>query len=495
MTTGSMPVKLPDKLRSQLSEFVAARLGLHFPKQRWGDLERGVRAAAQEDGDSAVDAYLQRLLTATPCSDMVAALANHLTVGETYFFRERRSFDQLEEKVMHDVIGGRHQKGRHLNIWSAGCATGEEPYSVAILLSRMIPDLKDWKISILATDLNSRSLQKAGDGVYSGWSFRSTPAWIRSAYFTVTSDGLWAIVPDIKKMVRFARLNLVADDYTAPFDSAGTFDVILCRNVLMYFTPEAARRAVCRLHGALAPGGWLIVGYAETSHALFSEFDAVGFPESAIYRKLPGERSVVTKCSPARSDKTAALPGPHLALARPGEPEAVSSETSAPIPAPSNRAAEAALKRARLLADQRRLREALGWCDSAIRIDKMDADSHYLRAAILQEQGFFEEASLALRRAIYANPEFVLAHFALGSLAMRQRRPKISQKCFENALDLLRKYQQEDVLPSAHDLTAGRLSDWARRGLEQVNAMGSGELAEAIAQCGANRGPSEATFA
>lgn len=483
MTAGLMSAGLPQILRYRLSEFVAERFGLRFPEARWDDLEHGVRAAAQEYRGGAIEEYVQRLLTSTSSSATVNVLANRLTVGETYFFREKRSFDQLEERILPEFIGKRLANGRQPNIWSAGCATGEEPYSVSILLSRLIPNLKDWNISILATDLNSRSIERAGEGVYGEWSFRSTPAWVRSAYFTPTSDGRWAIVPAVKKMVRFARLNLVGAE---PLDFANVFDVVLCRNVLMYFTPEAARKVVDHLYRALAPGGWLIVGSVETSDFLFREFAAADLPGGAIYRKLAGQLDAATNCCPGGSGKPAGLPEPRLAFPRHEASKSVDSETPPPI-------AESALLLARHLADQRRLPEALGWCDTAIRVDQMDAQSHYLRAEILQEQGLFEEARLSLRRAIYANPEFVLAHFALGHLAMRQRKPKASRKCFENALELLRQYQQEGVLPGSDDLTAGRLSDWVHLGMDQAIAMEAGELAEALVQRSANRDPHEAT--
>ena len=279
-----MTTELPDILRLWLSEFVAQHLGLHFPKERWDDLERGVRAAAQESGSQPVDAYVQRLLSSNAQSP-VEILATHLTVGETYFFREQSSFDFLREEIIPKVTSPRCTRVRRLRVWSAGCATGEEPYSVAILLSRSMPDFEGCSISILATDVNARSVEKAVAGTYGKWSFRTTPDSIRSAYFTAAADDRWTVVPAVKQMVTFARLNLAMDHYLFPFNSANAFDVILCRNVLMYFTPEAAKKVIRRLYGALAPGGWLMVGAAEASHVLFSELGPVDFLNGAAYKK------------------------------------------------------------------------------------------------------------------------------------------------------------------------------------------------------------------
>ncbi len=274
---------VPDILLLQLSELVGEHLGLHFPKERWPDLERGVWAAAQECGDHDVDGYVQTLLSSRSHCREVEILASHLTVGETYFFREKQSLDVLQQTIIPELIRTRRSGVRQLRIWSAGCATGEEPYSVAILLSRAIPDLANWNLSILATDLNTRSLEKASQGVYGEWSFRNTPMWVRSGYFTTTADGRWAIIPAIKKMVTFGYLNLVADAY--PSNLTNAMDVIFCRNVLMYFAPQATRGVVHRFYRCLADGGWLIVSPTETSSVLFSGLATVRHGEATLYRK------------------------------------------------------------------------------------------------------------------------------------------------------------------------------------------------------------------
>jgi chemotaxis protein methyltransferase CheR len=487
-----MTAELPDILRLSLSEFVADHLGLHFAKERWADLERGVRAAAQECGSQPINVYVQRLLSSTSSTPMLEALATHLTVGETYFFREQHSLDFLREKIIPEVIRTRSATIRHLRIWSAGCATGEEPYSVAILLSRLIPELRDWSFSILATDVNARSLEKAIAGTYTNWSFRTTPDSIRSAYFTAACGDRWVVVPAVKQMVTFARLNLAADYFPSPFDSAEAFDIVLCRNVLMYFTPEAAKKVVNRLYRTVAPGGWLVVGAAEASHVLFSEFSAGGFANGAVYRKPARDLTAAASCRLQTQLETVGLsvrsqliteqpgsaePGFHSGRATSTEVSCAGadtlllSDTFAPCKQGHYQDAGAMLGLVRLLANQQKLREALRWCDNAIGIDKMDERAHYLRGVILQEQGLWEDAAVALRRAVYVNPEFVLPHLALGNLAVRQKRPKESRRCFGNALELLSRYQQEDVLPESDGLTAGRLRHWACLQLDQAIAM------------------------
>ena len=172
-----------------------------------------------------------------PSRNQIEILASYLTIGETYFFREKQTFEILEERILADLIKTRRQNERRLRIWSAGCCTGEEPYSIAMLLSKMLPDLKDWNISILATDINPRFLHKASEGVYSKWSFRDCPQGVKERYFRKAKEDRLEILPDIKKMVTFSYLNLVEDSYPSLSNCTNAMDVIFCRNVLMYFAP------------------------------------------------------------------------------------------------------------------------------------------------------------------------------------------------------------------------------------------------------------------
>ena len=155
---------LPESLLFSMSDFVATRMGLHFPRERWGDLERGITAAAREFDLPDAESCALRLLSTSPTQNHTEILASHLTVGETYFFREKRSFEVLEEHVLPELLRSRRGVERRLRIWSAGCCTGEEPYSVAMLLDRLIPDPGEWNVTILATDINPRFLKKAAEG-------------------------------------------------------------------------------------------------------------------------------------------------------------------------------------------------------------------------------------------------------------------------------------------------------------------------------------------
>ncbi|MDE2258962.1 MAG: protein-glutamate O-methyltransferase CheR, partial [Betaproteobacteria bacterium] len=231
-----IPITLSDALLSQLSDFLESHIGLHFPKERWRDLERGIAAASRESGHLQTETFVDWLLSAPLTRTQIEGLASHLTVGETYFFREKRSLEIFEEQILPELVRARGETERHLRIWSAGCCTGEEPYSIAMLLDRLIPDLKKWNVTILATDINPQFLRKAVLGVYGEWSFRNMPSWLKEQYFKRRENGRFEIQPRIRKMVTFSYLNLAEDAYPSLVNNTNAMDVIFCRNVLMYFS-------------------------------------------------------------------------------------------------------------------------------------------------------------------------------------------------------------------------------------------------------------------
>ena len=276
---------IPYGLLDQLSALIAAQLGLHFPRPRWPILERGIRMAARELNFPDIAACIQWMLSSPLTQQQVAMLASHLTIGETYFFREPGVFAMLEEEILPALMQARRQHARRLRVWSAGCATGEEPYSIAISISKVIPEVQDWHVTLLATDINPRFRQMASEGVYREWSFRITPPWIKARYFSRQPSGRLAILPAIQRMVTFAYLNLADEVYPSLLTNTTAMDVIFCRNVLMYLAPEQAKKVVHKLYHALADGGWLVVSPSETSQALFAAFQTVNMPGAILYRK------------------------------------------------------------------------------------------------------------------------------------------------------------------------------------------------------------------
>ena len=475
----NMPIALPDALLSRLSDFLESEIGLHFPRERWRDLERGIAAASRESGYAQAEAYVDWLLAAPLTRSQIEGLASQLTVGETYFFREQRSFDILEQQILPELLRARAQTEKRLRIWSAGCCSGEEPYSIAMLLDRLIPDFEQWNVTILATDINPRFLRKAARGIYGAWSFRDTPGWLKERYFTRRQDGRFEIQPRIRRMVSFSYLNLADDAYPSLVNGTNAMDVILCRNVLMYFAQARARQSVDKLHRSLVDGGWLITSPAETSNVQFSAFTAVEFPGAFLYCKTAagGPRTVAVRLPAAWYDGEATAPY-SPAPAAPSEPVAFGVARSAFAPevlreAGAEQAKEAEdadspehdghderdtpRRKARACADEGRLAEASAWCEQAIAADKLNPAHYFLLAAIEQERGQSETAERSLGRALYLEPDFALAHFALGNLCLSGGRQREARRHFGNALTLLRACPADALLPESDGLSAGRL--------------------------------------
>jgi chemotaxis protein methyltransferase CheR len=281
-------------------------------------------------------------------------------------------------------------------------------------------------------------------GVYGQWSFRGVPVETRDAWFRRTPEGQFEILPAIRKMVAFACLNLVEDVYPSLTSNTNAMDLIFCRNVLMYFTPEQARRVVANLRRSLVEGGQLAVSATEASRELLSEFVPTGIPGITLYRKeAPATPPQIVPLSPL--SLLAPLPAP-ARLSEPAPPQ-----RAADVPPPDHAAD------ARRLANEGRLAESLAACDRALAADKLVAAHHYLRGVILQEQAALKEAVAALRRALYLDPDFVIAYFALGHLLLRQGRNNEAARCFANARSLLRNYAPESAPAEADGVTAGRL--------------------------------------
>ncbi|OPY15384.1 MAG: Chemotaxis protein methyltransferase Cher2 [Syntrophus sp. PtaB.Bin001] len=494
----------------RLMEWITSQTGLYLPQDRLPDLKRRLLNAASEFHFDRIEPFVCWLLSTKLTQRQIETLASHLTVGETYFFRETLSLEALEKYILPELIASRRSM-RYLRIWSAGCATGEEPYSIAIMLRRLIPDIEKWQITLLATDINPRFLERASQGIYREWSFRGDFQWLKDQYFTRTVDGRYRILEKIRKMVTFNYLNLATDPYPSLFNNTNAMDIIFCRNVLMYLEPSLAKLVVRRLYRALADEGWVLHSVTEGFHLLFTKFVAVTFPGVTLYQKKtnqvgaleiyrPSEhpkKEIVVKEGEKPDEWQAVSPTEELNYDWVREPEQVRKEPpiSESLPAEAveksledslyenaiqlfrhglYQECEELLKSclehnpadfqghvlmARLYADQGRLSDAQAWCEKAISINKLDAGCHYLRAVILIEQRRFTEAEQALRHALYLNPDFVLAHFTLGSLAREDLRISLSSRHFEHALLLLKNYQTNDILPESDGVTAGRMKD------------------------------------
>jgi chemotaxis protein methyltransferase CheR len=503
MSEKPVPCAVNQELLSRFSDFVATRFGLHFPRKRWRDLERGIARAAIEFRFENSEACIKWLLSEQLSKSQLETLASSLTIGETYFFRESKSFDALETRILPPLISSRRGEGKRLRIWSAGCSTGEEAYSIAILLHKLIADLQKWNITILATDLNPLSLRKAERGEYGDWSFRGIPQLIKERYFIRNSEGRFEIVPHIRKMVTFAGLNLAEDPYPSLFNNTNAMDVIFCRNVLMYFTPHQVKKVIDGFRHALMPGGWLVVSPCETSHNLFREYETVSFHDTVFYHKADRRKPLPPPPVETIMDSAAPLPltetghetteHPYFTLrqekpftAMPEEPSAFQPQSSprdealalyrqglyddagARLMALLNNKdsagdlpvfAEAATLMVRILADKGDFTAALEWSEKAVTANRLDPEIRYLQAIVFQERGDADAAVVALKQTLYLDQAFILAHFTLANLLLGQGKRKEAARHLENSRLLLAACGDDEILPGSEGMSARRLGE------------------------------------
>ncbi|MGR9087345.1 MAG: CheR family methyltransferase [Gammaproteobacteria bacterium] len=475
-------------LLHQFSDSLSRQMGLYFPAERWPDLMRGMAPAARNFGIEELSDCMKWLLSKPLGQHQIEILARHLTVGETYFFRDPRIFDALQQQILPPLIRQRRKTVKRLRLWSAGCSTGEEAYSLAILLHRMIPDHRHWDIIILGTDINPHALRKASAGIYGGWSFRSEPPWLRESYFLPLAQGKYQLSSLIRSMVTFSYFNLAANDHPPLEFGTGSMDIILCRNVLMYFEPEQAARVILRYSRSLSGGGWLIVNPGDVPTEVFAHMEAEAAPGLSIYRKkstchawpgdvqFPDLPETTAACdaprkpSPQRGRRypaVEALPGlppepsvascrQDLLLLRHGR-YGESVETGSQCIADESRHSQAMTLMARIHANRGELATAQDWCERAIALDRTNPQGYYLLALVLLEQDRTEESILALKRTLYLDPDFVMAHFTLANLYLGRAGHHQAGIYFANALSLLQKNSPDDVPPESEGMCSGRL--------------------------------------
>lgn len=480
-----MIAQLSDNLLSRAGGYITEAFGLYFPPARWRDLQRGIELAAADLGFNSPLDCAAWIANGKPSPEQLNLLATHFTISETYFFRDAALFQHLEHTLLPALIERRRTEDMRLRLWCAGCCTGEEAYSLAILLHRLIPDLPRWKVSLLATDVNVDSLAAARTGCYGPWSFRNSSAWNDARYFEPGPGKCFTVRPALRALVHFKQLNLARSDYPSMLNDTTDVDVLVCRNVLMYFEPEAARGAIARLADAVTEGGWLIVAPSELSLVEHVRLAPLHLESTILHRKstapppapahappsveLPVTRPFVSAPASAartldRSPVVTASPGVEDTLE---QAEALFSArehraawtiaASILEECPSDRRAMRLL--ARICANEGRLAEARAWCERVIAADRVDPLGYYLRALVLHEQGFHAEASDALRQTLYLDPDFILAHFTLGALAHAIGDTDSSQRHWRNTVRILTRVEPEETVPESDGLSAARLLD------------------------------------
>jgi chemotaxis protein methyltransferase CheR len=466
---------------------VATHTGMTFAADRSALLAEVLKQRMHSTDCADVDAYVGLL---APRAAEIAELAKLLTVGETYFLRNIEQF-----RVVEDYLGAR-QVGldRRISMLSAGCSSGEEAYSFAILARERIPDVDQWNIAIRGIDLNPEALRKASQARYSPWSLRETPADIRERHF-LREGSAFGLHANVRRMVEFERRNLVDPD--PHFWRPDCFDIVFCRNVLMYLTADAAAGAVRRIAGSLRPGGLLFLGHAENLRGLSQEFrlrqshgtfyyesrgdrradqpnrrarSSLELPFAARSRAAGGANSNPADPSPAGDaswydsiEKSAERIAALTTLLTPSDPptglsgtpttaravlasalELIGGErfadalaTLEALPAAARDDPDGLLMQAMLLTCGGKPSAAEEVCKRLLGLDELNAGAHYVMALCREHAGDVVRAATHDETAIYLDPEFAMPRLHLGRLLRRRGNQLAARRELDEAVSLL----------------------------------------------------------
>ncbi|MEW6365402.1 MAG: CheR family methyltransferase [Acidobacteriota bacterium] len=448
---------------------VRERTGISFPDSKREELMRIVKRKSIEAGFADIDGYYRALRSAKSSPLLQEKLIAAVTVGETYFFRYKEQWRLLSQVLLPELIRRKRASGSlQLRVWSAGCSTGEEPYSLAITLLEAIPDRHDWRIFLLATDLNLSSLQTARIGIYGKWSFRSTPPDVLKSYFRPIG-AQYQIIKPVRNMVSFNAQNITASDYPSLSQGIHDMDLILCRNVLIYFDEDRIRETSRRLHDTLAEGGYLLLGHSEPTHLMSRRFRIISErgivycqrPErvlTAASKAIPSARAT---SPPPRQQPAAATEDPAATarglLAEGRRDESINFLLSLPEAARARPAVGLLL--AEIYAGAGRYDDARRWTEQVLRTDPLEIEAYRMSSMISEAMEQYDEAIEYARKGLFLDPSSVLTLYQLGCLYRRKGDLRKARKCHESVSRLIESLPEDQLLGGDVGVTVGRMRE------------------------------------
>lgn len=464
-----MEVSFTDQHYKQFRALILTHTGLDFPPQRRADLAAWLERAIQllqdalryQTNKDAPPSTLEALYQRLQARDALAweKVIDAITVGETHFFRNAPQFDALRDYILPPLLAERREAHNlQLRLWSAGCATGEEPYSIAMLLKEMLPDLAQWRLSLLASDINQGFVAQAQEGVYRDWSFREDYAvYAQATYFTQINNR-FLLDDSIRRMVKFESQSLL--DYCRNLsDDTRNLDLIVCRNVVLYFGDQVRRWVYQQFLEMLRPGGWLLVGHADPPPPQFAAFEIYNLRGTIAYRRP------LKKPAPALSFPTDTRP--RLKTVPLPEPD-VTDATIEPDSTDARMTAELQYRLGRWHADRQHWQDALYHCKRAIGLNPTYTEVYYTLGLIHQNLNDTENAIEALRRAIYLRRDWPLPRFTLAGIYRDDDQVNQARRELRNVIALTNAAAPDAPIEGADGLTAARLREAAMHQLQTL---------------------------
>lgn len=427
---------------------VAERLGVALDARMRQSLNELFPKRLRHTGCSTAEAYFRRLDNGVGRQEL-ETIAEHLSVAETYFYRHIEQLNAFAEVALIERCAARGPMGT-VRILSAGCASGEEPYTLAMMATDAAPQLQGPKITITGIDVVGSVIRKAKAAKYTEWSLRETPAELRQRHFK-RSGKEFVVHPEVRALVGFEQRNLFEED--EDFWQPESFDIIFCRNVMIYFTPEAIRSVVARFARALVPGGYLFLGASETLRGVSDEFHLCATSAPAFfYQRHQLEPASVPVSQRATSS------GPRSILEpRPSEPDSVSQLLQA-VPSDSTNDPDALLLQAIVVTNRAQIDEAEALCQKLLAHDEFNAGAHYLLALCCEHKGDLDRAREHHLTSVYLNPQFAMPHLHLGMIGRRTGKAVEARRELQTAHELLETEDQSRILLFGGGLSRKALS-------------------------------------
>ncbi len=395
MSPARARASIPPELLSSLRNLIESASGVVLGDAKLPHLSAVVRGRMEACGIPDAPGYMEFLSEGEKGTAERRDLVSELLVGETSFFRTPVLFHAFEKAILPGML----EQGfvSPLPVWCAGCATGEEAYSVAIAALEGSRGRHDVPVRVRATDLHPRFIDAAREGIYPAQALRNLPGRIKEAWFTPTKDGRYRVTDAVRRLVDFEEGNLI--DFLSDPPPSARYAAIFCRNVMIYFRTDTTRRLVERFHGCLLDGGVLFLGHSETLWGVSEAFRLEQREKIFYYRKPRASVGLPRRAAAPRSPDDASVP-------RRGSSRA---EPPPPSPAADSSPAMKLVLSAERLADEGRLEDAVAICRQSAALDPGCPEPEYLMAFLLRGNGRHAEALYHAERALERDPRFVFA--------------------------------------------------------------------------------------
>ncbi|MDP9102120.1 MAG: protein-glutamate O-methyltransferase CheR [Actinomycetota bacterium] len=479
-----MKATLSDDEFATVRTLLARAAGLAFDESRRESLGYSLGARIEETGSRSVAAYLDTV-SRDPAERQ--RLLDEVTIQETHFFRNPPQIRALRTHVLPELVRHAATNGKRLRVWSAGCSTGEEPYSVAMMIRELLPSTAGWDVKVVATDVSERALEQARLAVYGARAVQMATPEELDTFFVPHPGGTYEVRQDVRDLVELRHHNLVTEQ--PPFGAEDRVDLILCRNVTIYFSRDTTRSLMQRLHACLRDGGYLFLGHSETLWQVSDDFRLValgtGDSSAFVYRRVePGEER--RRVLPDRRTADEGPPPPGLERRQgPRRGSAIIEVLTKPRRLPLTRepartplfgaapvavdASVDALPAVRAALAEGAYEHAAELAAAMVAKDPMRAEAHYLRGLAMVNLSRDADALVDLRKSVYLDPSSGLAHFLLAGVLARLEDPAAAAREYRAAADTLGRQPT--------DATATELGGRSVRELAQLCAQLEGQLA------------------